>query len=357
MEDIESIEFLRNELLIWHDPNARYLPWKDNNDPYSIWLSEIILQQTRVEQGTPYYLKFIENFPTVKDLALAEEDKVLQLWEGLGYYSRARNLHFSAKYIYNELNGEFPKTYTEILKLKGVGPYTAAAISSFAYGKVKAVVDGNVIRVLSRYFGITDFVDETITKKRIQFLADICISDKHPASYNQAIMDFGATVCSPKVPACLNCTMNSKCQAYLYDRVDEIPSKAKKIKKRNRYFHFIIINNGTKIIIEKRGEKDIWQGLYQYPMIEKENEEALSRIELEEQLNIFGLGPNLIMRTDDKLYKQTLTHQYIFAKFYHFNVNECINENSIPFYLVELENLKNFAFPKIINAYSLENNV
>ena len=357
MEEVASIEFLKEELLSWHEPSARYLPWKDNKDPYSIWLSEIILQQTRVEQGTPYYLKFIEAFPTVKDLALAEEDEVLRLWEGLGYYSRARNLHFSAKYIHNELNGVFPRTYEEILKLKGVGPYTAAAISSFAYSSVKAVVDGNVIRVLSRYFGITDFVDETITKKRIQLLADKCISTKYPAAYNQAIMDFGAMVCSPKIPICTSCTMNSKCQAYQFDLVSTIPSKGKKIKKRNRFFHFFIINDGIQVFIEKRGAKDIWQGLYQFPMIEKENEEGLSSIEVNEQLKIFGLDADSLMKTDDKVHKQTLTHQYIFARFYHFHVNECFIENSIPFYLVELENLKNFAFPKIINAYSLVDNV
>lgn len=340
-----------SELLFWHKSNTRELPWKLNKDPYSIWLSEIILQQTRVEQGTPYYLKFIKAFPKVEDLANADIDTIMSLWEGLGYYSRARNLHHTAQYISDELAGVFPRLYEDIIKLKGIGPYTAAAISSFAYDEVYAVVDGNVIRLISRYFGITDFVDDTIIKKQINGLAQQCISKQYPAEYNQAIMDYGSTVCKPKSPNCIDCVLQEQCIAYQFGNITSIPAKAKKIKKRNRFFHFFIISNNNSILLEKRINKDIWQELYQFPMIENENDVELSPEIINNFLKILSIPKFIISFKDDIWYKQTLTHQNIRAKFYHIHLNEAVIEKSHPYYLVDTKNLENFAFPKIINAY------
>ena len=349
--DVSS--FFTRELLDWFSENARELPWKKNKDPYTIWLSEIILQQTRVEQGTPYFLKFIKAYPTVKDMALAEQDEILSLWEGLGYYSRARNMHYTAQYIYRVHDGIFPTKYDDILRLKGIGPYTAAAICSFAYDEARPVVDGNVIRVLSRYFGINDFVDETSTKKQIQLLAEQCIDKNHPSSYNQAIMDFGSLVCTPKNTACKQCVMSVHCLAYQFDQVQEIPKKSKKIKKRHRYFHFFVISDGKSIVLEKRAKKDIWLALYQYPLIELEKDQKIEESHVKKMLNPLGITSYDRVWTDDLVYKQTLTHQYIHARFYHIHVNESIKSNSIPYYLVDFKNLRNFAFPRVVNDYPL----
>ncbi|NJN78344.1 MAG: A/G-specific adenine glycosylase, partial [Saprospiraceae bacterium] len=219
-------------LLFWFSKNYRPMPWKGERNPYYIWLSEIILQQTRVEQGLPYFLKFKENYPTIKDLAAATEDEVMLLWQGLGYYSRARNLHFTAKYITYELDGIFPNTYSEIIRLKGVGSYTAAAIASFAYNLPHAVVDGNVYRVLSRYFGIHTPIDSTEGKKQFEKLANDLIDKERAADYNQAIMDFGATHCTPRNPSCSACILSSNCIGFNTQKNDILPVKTKKIKKK-----------------------------------------------------------------------------------------------------------------------------
>ena len=243
------------KLLKWFVSNYRPLPWKGEKNPYLIWLSEIILQQTRVEQGLPYYEKFRKKYPTIKDLALAPEDEVMKLWEGLGYYSRARNLHTTAKFISKDLDGIFPKTHKEILALKGVGSYTAAAIASFAYNLPYAVVDGNVYRVLSRYFGIATPIDSTDGKKEFALLAQELLATEKPGAYNQAIMDFGATHCMPKQPKCITCLLNKKCKAFTENRIDILPVKTKKIKKRTRYLNYLIINQGNQVFINKRTGK------------------------------------------------------------------------------------------------------
>ena len=260
--------FFTTHLLQWASQHERHLPWKESKNPYYIWLSEIILQQTRVEQGLPYYLKFVEHYPTVFDLANATEDEVLKDWEGLGYYSRARNLHAAAKYIATELDGHFPDTYDSILKLKGVGPYTAAAIASFAFQLPYAVVDGNVYRVLSRFFGMDTPIDSTIGKKQFANLAQQLLDPTKPDVYNQAIMDFGATWCTPKQAKCNKCPLSEQCAAFQTNRVEKYPIKQKKLKKRTRYFHYLIFNYSGQTWIEKRAGKDIWQGLYQFPLIE-----------------------------------------------------------------------------------------
>jgi len=257
-------------LLDWYRNNQRDLPWRRTNDPYAIWLSEVILQQTRVEQGMPYWLRFIEDFPTVTDLANADEREVLRLWQGLGYYSRARNLHAAAKIVRDEYNGNFPNQYEQIRALKGIGDYTAAAISSFAFNLPHAVVDGNVYRFLSRIFAINTPIDSTNGKKEFFVLANELLDKSNPGTFNQSLMEFGAMQCKPSNPDCSVCPFNQYCQSFATNTVSEYPVKAKKTKTRNRYFDFIILSDEKNTLLQKREEKDIWQGLYQFPVIESE---------------------------------------------------------------------------------------
>ncbi len=256
----------------WYRQNKRDLPWRNTKNPYKIWLSEIILQQTRVDQGMNYYLKFIRNYPTIFDLANANEQDILNDWQGLGYYSRARNLHFTAKYISTELNGIFPNQFTEIIKLKGIGEYTASAIASFSFDLPYAVLDGNVYRVLSRVFDISTPIDSTEGKKEFQNLANELIDRENPAEYNQSIMEFGAMLCTPANPNCETCPLSSKCLSFANNTIKDRPLKEKKTKVRNRYFNFAIFKDNDQILIEKRIAKDIWQHLYQFPLFETEKE-------------------------------------------------------------------------------------
>lgn len=327
------------------------MPWKEEKNPYLIWLSEIMLQQTRVEQGLSYYIKFKKNYPTVADLANAPEDELMKHWEGLGYYSRARNLHTSAKFIHHELNGVFPDTYQDIISLKGVGEYTAAAIASFAYSLPHAVVDGNVYRVLSRFFGIDIPTDSTEGKKYIKKIADEVLHQKDPARYNQAIMDFGATVCKPKLALCHVCPMKRKCIAFKDGRVGELPIKTKKIKKITRYFHYLVINKGTAVFIRKRTEKDIWKNLYEYPMIETKKE--LNEKDLLKQKDFLEIFFNKfygISKVSDS-YVQQLTHRSIIAKFVEINVSDDFKVIKNDWLCVEKKEIRRFAFPKIIDLY------
>ena len=265
-----------NSLIHWYLNNKRDLPWRNTHNPYNIWLSEIMLQQTRVAQGLPYYLDFITTFPTVFDLAKAPEEKVLKHWQGLGYYSRARNLHFTAQYVANELKGEFPNNYKELLKLKGIGEYTAAAIASFSHNEAVPVVDGNVFRVLSRYFDIETDISLATAKKEFSDLALELMPKNDPATFNQAIMEFGATHCKPKNPYCHICPFNEGCLAFNKNRIAELPVKIKSAKAKKKHFNFLVfISEDNKTILEKRESKGIWQNLYQFPLIETE-----SRIEI-----------------------------------------------------------------------------
>ena len=255
----------------WYQANKRDLPWRKSKKPYNIWLSEIILQQTQVKQGLPYYEAFISNFPTLKDLADASENEVLKIWQGLGYYSRARNLHFSAKYIKDHLEGVFPKNYKELLQLKGVGDYTASAIASICYEESVAAVDGNVYRVLGRYFGIDTPINSTHGIKQFKTLATSLLPVSNLGDYNQAIMEFGARQCKPQLPVCTKCPLNKNCQAYATGSVKLLPVKLKNNKVKKKYFNFIVISlKGNKTYLEQRTKKGIWQQLYQFPMIETE---------------------------------------------------------------------------------------
>jgi len=258
-----------NILIAWYLHNKRSLPWRETKDPYHIWLSEIMLQQTRVAQGLPYYEKFVSAFPTVHNLADASEDTVLKLWQGLGYYSRARNLHATAKYISNDLNGVFPNTFEELLKLKGVGDYTASAIGSICFNLPTAVVDGNVYRVLSRFFNINTPINSSEGIKTFKKLAQELLDTSNPGEFNQAIMEFGARQCAPQSPDCPNCVFNDKCLAFQTKKVKELPVKIRKTTVKKKYFNYLVfISDDQKTILQQRLEKGIWQQLYEFPLIE-----------------------------------------------------------------------------------------
>lgn len=348
----QSIQTFRQTLMNWHKDISRPLPWKGIKNPYRIWLSEIILQQTRVEQGLPYYEKFVAAYPKIEDLANAPEDEVLKLWEGLGYYSRAKNMHFTAKFIRDTFGGTFPDSYKDILALKGVGPYTAAAIASFAFNLPHAVVDGNVFRVLARIFGIETATDSTEGKKQFNKLAQQLLDQNQPGAYNQAIMDFGATHCKPKAPACDSCPFQTDCAALKTDQISRLPFKAKKIQKRDRFFNYILLNQGTKVLIHKRTEKDVWQGLYDFPLLE-----TLELLTLETQITQSKVWGKFVGTSDysfrlvSKPFRQVLSHQRINARFWEFDLPNASPDLEEHYLLIERENISKFAFPKIIDWY------
>jgi len=352
MNEKKKQKYFTKGLLDWYKTSDRPMPWKGERNPYLIWLSEIILQQTRVEQGLPYYERFKEKYPTVNDLANAPEDELMKLWEGLGYYSRARNLHATAKIIVNEHNGVFPKDYKTILSLKGVGPYTAAAIASFAYGLPHAVVDGNVYRVLSRFFGIDLAIDSTIGKKEFAKLAQTVLDLTDPGVYNQAIMDFGATYCMPKAPKCKSCNLKKTCVAFQEKAIEKYPFKAKKLKKRTRYFNFLVIEDTkTRVLIEKRTGKDIWQQLYQFPLIETEagiEESALRTQDLFKQIFQTDTVESLV---PSKPFSQMLSHQKIIATFWKIKVSKHRSSVKSSFKIISSGDLENYAFPRVIDLF------
>jgi len=300
------------------------LPWRQTSDPYKIWLSEIILQQTRVKQGMPYYLKFIQQYPTVKDLAEASESEVLRLWQGLGYYSRARNLHTCAKTVARDFKGQFPTEFESLLKLKGIGRYTAAAIASIAFNKPKAVVDGNVYRVLSRVFGMENDISEAKTLKIFETKANSLIDKKAPGEFNQAIMDFGALQCTPKSPSCAICPMNTFCYAFNTGKQDRLPVKTKKVKVRNRYFYYFIYEFGDKLLMKERGPKDVWQGLFDFSLFESTKPLSEESV-LNEGANHGGLT---VMHISEEV-KHVLTHQRIFTRFIRVKVKDLGNFESL----------------------------
>jgi A/G-specific adenine glycosylase len=318
----------KNRLIIWYSIHKRELPWRETKNPYDIWLSEIILQQTQVKQGLPYYEAFIKKYPTVFDLAKASEESVLKLWQGLGYYSRARNLHATAKYVALELNGEFPDNYKALIKLKGIGDYTASAIASIAFNEVAAVVDGNVYRVLARYFGIDTPINSTLGIKEFKQLASSLIDEQHPATYNQAIMDFGAQQCKPKNPDCTICPINASCAALQKNLVDVLPVKLKKTKVTTKYFNFLVcIDKNKNILFEKRVGKGIWQNLYQFPLIETEKSLSVDEFHLLDlengflQLSAFDYA---LYNDVDKVHK--LSHQHLYTKFWIIEVEQSLKE-------------------------------
>ena len=331
----------------WYSNNKRNLPWRKTKNPYHIWLSEIIMQQTQIKQGLPYYEAFVTNYPTVFDLANADEQAILKLWQGLGYYSRARNLHASAKYVTNELNGEFPATYSDLLKLKGVGDYTASAIASICYDEPTAVVDGNVYRVLARYFGISTPINSTQGIKEFKKLATSLIDTKNPGDYNQGVMEFGATQCKPKNPYCIVCPLKDSCVAIQKGNVDVLPVKLKKIKVSKKHFNFLVIVSADKhILFEKRSTKGIWQNLYQFPLIETESILTSETFKAESKIKSLFKGLEFdysLYNTKELVHK--LSHQHLYTKFW---IVEVVN---LPKKGIPVSELKTYPTPILISNF------
>lgn len=345
-----QLQYFTKQLVQWHSvDNNRDLPWKEEQDPYKIWLSEVILQQTRAQQGLPYYLKFTAAYPTIQHMARAEDEEVFKLWQGLGYYNRCRNMLATARYVTDELGGDFPDSYEHIAALKGVGPYTAAEIASFACGLPHAVLDGNVYRVLSRYFGIETPIDSTAGKKQFTQLADSLLDKTNSAAYNQAIMDLGATVCKPKAPICQDCPLHKKCFALQHGLISDLPIKSKKLKIQTRYFHYILFIHQNKLWLHKRTEKDIWQNLYEPYLVEYTNE--LDKMGLLTNLNAEGFtltAKDVVFAASST---QRLTHRIIES---HFYVCQLQNEPMTALQggiWVNFAELDKYAFPKSVVSF------
>ena len=334
-------------LIIWYLENKRDLPWRATKDPYFIWLSEIILQQTRIEQGKPYYLNFVERFPSVFDLAGASEEEVLKLWQGLGYYSRARNLHVAARHVAEELDGRFPDSYEGLLKLKGVGDYTASAVASISYNEPVAVVDGNVYRVLSRIFGISTPINSTEGVKEFKILAGKLLDKKRPSEFNQGLMEFGALQCKPQLPECTTCPFSAICVAYKQDRIRQLPVKLKKQKIKKRHFNYLVfVSKEKETLLQQRKGKGIWQGLYEFPLVEttgevsfenllRENDEVLYDVVKKDAVELFNETPIV----------HKLSHQHIYTKFW---IVSCCK---LPQTGIPVKDLDNFPVPALINKF------
>jgi A/G-specific adenine glycosylase len=343
-------------LLEWNrEENRRQMPWKGEKDPYRIWLSEIILQQTRVEQGLAYYNRFIETFPNIGTLADSPDQKVFKMWEGLGYYSRCRNLLATARIIAGEMKGKFPQDYQEIKALKGIGPYTAAAIASFAFNLPHAVVDGNVLRVLARLSGSSIPVDTTAGRKHFNALADDLLDKKNPGLYNQAIMDFGATICKPVNPFCGQCVFRKHCNAYLQDRINELPVKEKKMRIKKRWFYFLVIAAKDELVIRRREQKDIWRGLHDFPLIETKSEVPLAKILGEAEKSKWLSKNKYRVSAVSAPFRQQLTHQLITGHFLEIRLKKKIESTDLPvggeWLWVKKSNLKDHGFPRMLRHY------
>ncbi|MFX0556334.1 A/G-specific adenine glycosylase [Maribacter sp. CXY002] len=309
------------KLLTWYSHNKRKLPWRNTKDPYKIWLSEIILQQTRVIQGMPYYERFIQAFPTVQDLASANEETVLKLWQGLGYYSRARNLHATAKIVVNDFDGVFPDTYKDLLKLKGIGDYTASAISSICFNEPHAVVDGNVYRVLARFYGIDLPINSTEGIKYYKELAQNLLYTGNVRDYNQAIMEFGAIQCTPKNPNCMYCPLNDKCVALKEGKEAVLPVKLKKSKVKDRYFNYLVPlytddSGKTTTLLNQRLGKGIWQNLWEFPLLESQHEIHLNDVEAQIQTLLPQVNTQDVSLYNTKTVIHKLSHQHLNTKFW-----------------------------------------
>ncbi|MCS6796362.1 MAG: A/G-specific adenine glycosylase [Raineya sp.] len=304
-------EIFVEKIIAWYQVNQRKLPWRATKNPYYIWLSEIILQQTRVKQGLRYYQKFIETYPTLQDLANASESEVFRLWQGLGYYNRAKNMLATARYLCEHCEGKFPQTYKELLTLKGIGKYTAAAIASFAFNEQVAVLDGNVYRVLARYFGIYTDIASLQGEKEFRELAQSLVPTQ-ASEYNQAIMEFGALQCTPQKPNCMFCPLQENCFAFAYQEQANLPVKISKLQMKERFFAYIVWHKDDKIAMKKRSEKDIWENLYDFELQEKNGLEELHSISTNEGTFLFH----------SDIFKHQLTHQRIFIRFFHFEATE-----------------------------------
>ena len=335
-------------LLRWHRQNPRPLPWPEGKrDPYSIWLSEIIMQQTRIEQGAAYYLKFVAHYPNIHSLANAEIDDVLRHWEGLGYYTRARNLHKAALHVTSNLAGEFPRSYESLLQLPGVGPYSAAAIASFAYGHRHAVVDGNVKRLIARYEGITNSIDDPSTHEQIRLIAEGYMKRADPAEFNQAIMNFGALVCKPK-PLCEICPLSKNCAAFQQNMVTELPVRTTKKPNRHRYFHFLFIYNKGALLMKQRLDNDIWKGLYAPPLIERPTSRRPDKSVIDNFIKETGITEAYTITYSSDVYRQVLSHQTINARYHKIILRKTGTQVQNSYKWLSLEELNTVGKPRIV---------
>ncbi len=337
----------KDKLSTWYAANKRALPWRETNSPYYIWLSEVILQQTQVKQGLPYYLKFIDAFPTVFHLAKAKEIEVLNLWQGLGYYSRARNLHATAKFVADQLNGQFPDTYDDLIALKGIGDYTASAIASICFNRPTPVVDGNVYRFLSRYFGIDTPINSTQGKKVFKQLAQELIDTTNPGDFNQAIMEFGGRQCKPQNPDCSVCPFNSECVALQQKSVDTLPVKLKKPSIKKRYFNFLVLlSDDGQTLLEQRDESGIWKKLYQFPLVETSKRASLETITNSDVLkNLLVGNPFDISVYNEKEWIHKLSHQHLHTRFWIVTLKE------LPFKGIPVSRLSDYPVPILIHNF------
>ncbi len=350
MLDHNNLHSISSTLTHWYKFNKRELPWREIHDPYRIWISEIILQQTRVAQGFDYFVRFTHQFPDIKSLAMANEDEVLKCWQGLGYYSRARNLHAAAKQIVENFDGEFPTSYNDILSLKGIGEYTAAAIASFAFKLPFAVVDGNVFRFLSRYFGIHTPIDSGAGKKEFAQLANTLLDPKQPDLHNQAIMEFGALQCTPNSPDCANCPLADSCFAKEHNLIASLPVKGNKTKVTHRYFHhFIVLSNGI-LLLNKRTKKDIWQNLYEFPLYESSDPMELPDIIQTEWFQSLTHQKSFQIITQSNEIKHLLSHQTIHAFFYIIKIDGQIPV-SPPFLQITADELSQYAVSRLTERF------
>lgn len=325
------------------------MPWKGESDPYRIWISEIILQQTRVEQGLGYYNRFITAFPNIETLAKAPESKVFKLWEGLGYYSRCRNLIAAAKIIASQYQKKFPDCYEEILNLPGIGPYTASAIASFAFALPHAVVDGNVFRVLSRFFGIKTPIDSTAAKKQFTELANELLDKKRPGLHNQAIMDLGAVICKPRQPLCGQCPLKSRCVAFMEDLADKLPVKDKKNSRVTRWFYYLVVRCADKIYLRKRTGKDIWQNLYEFVLVETEKEWSKKSLLNLSLINGWPLKKQAKFTGISDAYAQQLSHQAIRGRIIEVSLSKPIELEG--YRAISISRINKLAFPKVLADY------
>lgn len=336
-----------NELIGWYRNNKRALPWRNTTDAYLIWLSEIILQQTRVEQGMPYYLRFSEKYPNVKSFALASEDDILRLWQGLGYYSRGRNMLKTAKKVMEDFNGEFPIAYADLIFLTGIGEYTAAAISSFSSNEARAVVDGNVYRLLSRYFGIDTPINTGTGKKQFQKIADELLDHKNAGEHNQAMIEFGALQCKPKNPLCESCPFVASCYAYQHKKIQDLPVKLKKLKIRERYFYYFIIRKGKEILIKRRDNSDIWAGLHDLPAIEFSESTPFDQLLTHPDFSAWFDEKAIIHYISNEI-KHILTHQRLFARFVYIENFKEEELKDSGYFWVNINDLEQYGQPKLI---------
>lgn len=353
---MKNKKLFSSSLYQWNDTeNKRQMPWKGEKNPYKIWISEIILQQTRVQQGIDYYNRFIHAFPDIKPLATAPEKKVYKIWEGLGYYTRCKNLIATAKFIHENLQGNFPEEYEEILSLKGIGNYTASAIASFAFNQPYAVLDGNVFRVLSRFFGQEIPVNTTEGKKFYSQLSQLLLDKKNPAKYNQAIMDFGAIVCKPLLPLCFECPLKKGCVAFLKNKVAELPVNNKLTRHKERFFTYLIIENNKHVYVNKRTAKDIWQNLYEFILVETEGWKNENEILQNESILKLLNKSAFTVKSISKKVSQKLTHQHINGRFIHLEIIKPLTSEK--YFSVSQKQLKTLPFPKLIASYLTDKNV